>query len=210
MSLSLVVANRPWLSRITHWAGEVLLVFVGAYAAFWLTSYQDRQRDAQRHDQIVAALEDETAEAVASARDVEAREKAIVAKFESALAAGEMPPLRPFSFVSDYSATDVATLLQSGGYQLLEVKTLIALRNVESSLRSGLSAIAHFQKLSDELIVPNLDQDASFFYDPTTKKLRKRFADYPKGLKMTEDFFKQYGDAESELLKQLKAERRAR
>ena len=39
-------------------------------------------------------------------------------------------------------------------------------------------------KISDELIVPNLDQDISFFYDPTTTKLRKRFEFFniiPKG-----------------------------
>ena len=42
--------------------------------------------------------------------------------------------------------------------------------------------MAWYQKLSDELIVPNLDQDISFFYDPATKKLRKRFEIYPETL----------------------------
>ena len=48
--------------------------------------------------------------------------------------------------------------------------------------------MAWYQKLSDELIVPNLDQDISFFYDPATKKLRKRFEIYPDALDATVKF----------------------
>ena len=48
--------------------------------------------------------------------------------------------------------------------------------------------MARYQKLSDELIVPNLDQDISFFYDPATKKLRKRFEIYPQALDETVKF----------------------
>ncbi len=73
-------------------------------------------------------------------------------------------------------------MLQSGGVQLLDVQTLMAVRNDESVIRWGLNRMAWYQKLSDELIVPNVDQDISFFYDPTTKKLRKRFEIYPDAL----------------------------
>ena len=90
-----------------------------------------------------------------------------------------MPPLHPFVFTTDYSPGDFATMLQSGGVQLLDVQTLMAVRELESVIRWGLSDMARYQKLSDELIVPNLDQDISFFYDPATKKLRKRFEIYP-------------------------------
>jgi len=67
------------------------------------------------------------------------------------------------SFTTDYSPGDVATLLQSGGVELLDVKTLMALRQMESVIRWGLSDMQRYQKLSDELIMPNLDQDISSF-----------------------------------------------
>lgn len=162
--------RKSLLPRLGHWAAQVLLVFVGAYAAFWLNNYQEHQQEAGRRDQILAALEHEVTEGLESARTEGARERQTVADFRRALDAGEMPPTRPFSFTTDYSATDAATLLQSGGYQLLDAKTLIALRKTESTLRGGLSRIMHYEKLSDELIVPNLDQDISFFYDPSTMK----------------------------------------
>ncbi len=93
--------------------------------------------------------------------------------------------MHPFVFTTDYSPGDFATLLQSGGIQLLDLQTLTALRNDESVIRWELSRMARYQKLSDELNVPNLDQDISFFYDPATKKLRKRFETYPEALQAT-------------------------
>jgi len=132
------------------------------------------------------------------------------AEFRRALAAGEMPPLRPFSFTTDYSASDMSSVLQSGGYEVLDIKTLTALRDLESTVRWGLDRMTHYQKLSDELIWPNLDQDISFFYDPATKKLRQRFSQYPEMLEDTAKFFHDLEKAKHELLTQLQAERHER
>jgi hypothetical protein len=98
-------------------------------------------------------------------------------------------------------------MLQSGGVQLLDVQTLTALRNDESVIRWGLARMARYQKLSDELIVPNLDQDTSFFYDPATKKLRKQFEIYPKALEETVKLANDLERTHTELLKQIQAER---
>jgi hypothetical protein len=119
-----------------------------------------------------------------------------------------MPPLRPITFSSDYSATDATTLLQAGGLELLDVKTILALRGTESALRGGLSRFAHLEKLSDQLIVPNLDEDISFFYAPATKQLRKRFEKYPDALQSEADFFHDLTRSETELLTQIQAERK--
>ena len=113
----------------------------------------------------------------------------------------------PFVFITDYSPGDFATLLQSGGTELLDLETRTALRNDESVIRWGLSRLQRYQKLSDELIVPNLDQDISFFYDPATKKLRKRFEIYPEALQATVEFARDLERTHTNLLKQIQAER---
>ena len=118
-----------------------------------------------------------------------------------------MPPVRPFVFITDYSPSDLATMLQSGGVQLFDVQTLKALRSDESVIRWGLARMARYQKLSDDLIVPNLDQDISFFYDPATKKLRKRFEIYPEALQATVKFANELERTHTELLKRIQAER---
>ncbi|HEV2965816.1 MAG TPA: hypothetical protein VGW97_02805 [Chthoniobacterales bacterium] len=206
--MSETTEKRSRLSQLGRWLAELILVFVGVYAAFWLNSYQQHQQDAKRRDQILASLEQEFRTGIESGKIAAAKEERQAAEFRRALDAGEMPPLRAFVFTTDYSPGDVATLLQSGGVELLDVKTLMALRQMESVIRWGLSDMQRYQKLSDELIVPNLDQDISFFYDPATKKLRKHFEIYPQALEATVKFAHDLDRAKTELLEQIQAERR--
>src|SRR5262249_12728435 len=199
--------KRSLLSRVWRWTAELLLVFVGVYAAFWLSNYQQRRQDAERRDRILASIERTLREGIESNEISRAKQQREAAEFRRALDAREMPPLRPFVFTTDYSPGDFAALLQSGGIQLLDLETLTALRNDETIIRWGLSRMARYTKLSDELIVPNLDQDISFFYDPATRKLRKRFEMYPEALDETVKFANELERTHTALFKQIQAER---
>ncbi|MGH7984416.1 MAG: hypothetical protein ACREFF_14920 [Candidatus Udaeobacter sp.] len=205
--MSQTTEKRSGFSRFGRWVAELVLVFVGVYAAFWLNNYQQHGQDAERRDQILASLEQEFLRGIESGKIIGAKQERQAAEFRRALDTGEMPPLRPFVFTTDYSPGDIATLLQSGGVELLDVKTLMALRELESVIRWGLSDMQRYQKLSDELIVPNLDQDISFFYDPTSKKLRKRFEIYPQALEATVKFAHDLERTKTDLVKQIQAER---
>lgn len=205
--MSETTKKRSPLSRIGRWTAELVLVFVGVYAAFWLNNYQQHREDAGRRDQILAALEQQLREGIESGKTNRAKEEQEAAEFRRTLDRGEMPPLKPFVFTTDYSPTDWATMLQSGGIQLLDVPTVMAVRNDESVIRWGLSRMAWYQKLSDELIVPNLDQDISFFYDPGTKKPRKRFEIYPDALDVRVKFATELERTHTKLLERIQAER---
>ena len=209
MSTATADRKAPFLSRAGRWVAELILVFVGVSAAFWLSNYQQRQQDAERRDRILAFIEQTLGEGIESSKINRAKEQEPeAAEFRRALDAGEMPLLRPFVFITDYSPSDLATMLQSGGVQLLDLQTLRALRNDEAVIRWGLARMARYQKLSDELIVPNLDQDISFFYDPAARKLRKRFEIYPQALEARVKFANELEQTHTELLKQIQAERR--
>jgi hypothetical protein len=195
---------------IGRWAAELVLVFVGAYAAFWLNGYQERQRDAERRDAILASLEQDTQQAIGEAHNYAAQLEPQATAFRKKVESGEMPTIGPFVFITDYSPTDTATLLQSGGAQLLSAKTQRTLRKVESTLRSRLARMARYEKLSDELIVPNADQGREFFYDPATRKLRKRFEWCPKSLEDAAQLFRDLEKSETELLTEIQAERQER
>jgi hypothetical protein len=199
--------KRSFVSHVGRWMAELVLVFVGVYAAFWLNSFQQHQQDAKRRDQILASLEETLREGIESGKVNGAEEEQRATEFQRALDTGQMPPLHPFVFTTDYTPTDLATLLQAGGIELLDVKTLTALREDESAIRWGLSRMAHYQKLSDELIVPNLEKDSSFFYDPATKRLRKRFEMYPEALQATVKFAHDLERTHTALLKQIQSER---
>src|SRR6266404_125689 len=205
--MSQTTEKRSLLARFGRWVAELILVFVGVYAAFWLNNYQEHRQDAERRDQILASFEQQLRKGIESGKINRAKQEQEATEFHRALNAGEMPPLRSFVFTTDYSPIDWATMLQSGGVQLLDVQTLMAVRNDESVIRWGLSRMAWYQKLSDELIVPNLDQDTSFFYDPVTKKLRKRFEIYAEALQATVKFAQDLERTHTELLKRIQAER---
>lgn len=197
----------PRLKHLGHWLAELLLVFVGVYAAFWLNDYQHHIQDMQRRDQILAALEQRLQQSIASGKAAGAEEDSTAATFEHALDTGRMPALHPFVFNSDYDPSDIATLLRSGGIQLLDVRTLTALRQVESVIRWGLNDMAHYERLSDELIVPNLGRPRSFFYDVATKRLRPRFEIYPQALEATAKFAHDLEQAQTQLLRRIEIER---
>jgi hypothetical protein len=206
--MSQTTEKRSSLARVGRWVAELVLVFVGVYAAFWLNNYQQHRQDAERRDRMLAYIEQTLSEGIESSKANRAKEQEPeAAEFRRALDAGEMPPVRPFVFITDYTPSDLATMLQAGGAQLFDVQTLKALRDDESVIRWGLARMARYQKLSDELIVPNLDQDISFFYDPATKKLRKRFEIYPQALDETVKFANELERTHTELLKRIQAER---
>src|ERR1043165_2247292 len=205
--MSAATEKHSRFSRAGRWVAELLLGFIGVYAAFWLNNYQQHQQDAERRDQILASLEQLLRDGIESNKAAGAKEERQTTDFRRARDAGAMPRLRPYVFITDYNPCDISALLQSGGVQLLNVKTLMAVRGLESVIRWGLSALARYQKLSDELIVPHLAQDIFFFYDPATKKLRKRFEIYPEALEATVQFSHDLQRTEAELLKQIQAER---
>jgi len=206
--MSQTTEKRSRFAHLGDWVAELILVFVGVSAAFWLSNYQQHRQDAERRDQILAFIEQTLSEGIESSKVNRAKEQEPEAtEFRRALDAGEMPPLRPFVFITDYSPSDLATMLQSGGVQLLAVQTLRALRSDESVIRWGLQRMARYQKLSDHLIVPNLNQNISFFYDPATKKLRKQFEIYPQALEERVNFAHELERTHSELLKEIQAER---
>src|SRR6266404_6331861 len=136
--------KASYLWRLGRWMAELVLVFVGVYAAFWLNNYQQHREQIQRRDQILAYLEQRLQDGIDSAKTDGANEERQVAEFQRALATGEMPPLRPFAF----------------------------------------------------------------FSDPATKKLRKRFEKYPEGLNATVKLFHDMEKTQTDLLKQVQAERK--
>ena len=208
--MGIKTSSITFWARLGRWAAELVLVFIGVYAAFWLNNFQQHQHDAERRDRILASIERTLQEGIKSGKISRGQEEEEAAKFQRALDGGEMPSLHTFVFTTDYNPGDFATLLQSGGIELLDLETLTALRNDESVIRWGLSRLQRYQKLSDELIVPNLDQDTSFFYDPATKRLRKRFEIYPEALQATVKFARDLERTHTELLKQIQAERQHR
>ena len=82
----MVVINqkRSLLSRVGRWTAELLLVFVGVYAAFWLNNYQQHRQDAERRDRILASLEEQLRKGIESGKINRAKQEQKAAEFRRA------------------------------------------------------------------------------------------------------------------------------
>jgi uncharacterized protein YukE len=109
--MSETIEKGSRLSRLGRWIAELVLVFIGVYAAFWLNNYQQHRQDAERRDRILASIEQTLREGIESGKINRAKEEREAAEFRRALDGGEMPPLHPFVFITDYSPGDFATML---------------------------------------------------------------------------------------------------
>ncbi len=56
-------------SRLGRWAAELVLVFIGVYAAFWLNNFQQHQQEAERRDRILASIEQTLREGIEGAKN---------------------------------------------------------------------------------------------------------------------------------------------
>ena len=197
-----------WPRRVAAWLLELSTVFIGVYAAFFL-SYRASQRQAwQRREQLLTWVDQYYSGVLDNARSEAPKLRKVPEDFRSRAAAGEMPAVSPSHWRSDYDASDSLSVLQSGGYDLLAVETVRDLRDVEGTLRPLVAAIARTQRLSDTLILPNLGGGPAVFYDPSTRQLRESYAWYVEAFDDEAEFFEELQPKIAKLLEQVRAERR--
>jgi hypothetical protein len=216
-SISQPVAAAPpviWVpgehgdAPLTGWAVarrrgmELLIVFVGVYAAFLLNRYDTYRRDEGRRRQILEALEREISDNVHSFEGDIASVEPDLSAFDQALAAGKMPRLGIVMTNPSYDASDDATLLAAGGLELLDVPSIELLRKINEMQRALVATIHNAFELSlAELTNRNPDD----FYDLETKKLKERYQWVPYIEHNEIDQAKALVAAEKQLLAHLRA-----
>jgi hypothetical protein len=195
-----------WTTVVFDRLVELVIVFVGVYAAFALSAHQTHEQERQRRAQILTYLEKgATAGAARLKQTVEGYDRRMN-DFLAQLAAGQMPDITPISWASSYNPNETAWILQSGGLELLDIDTIARLKELDAADSLGLATMTHYQQLSDQLIVPHLGEGRDFFYDPATKQLRRQYAQYPEILKEGSRVLHEMSEKTDALATQLRAE----
>ena len=177
--------SKHWLRRIAEWVVDLVIVFVGVYAAFVLNAYESR-REQSEQTLIEEALTD----------------------FNRRLNKGEMPELVYININSSYDSTFSLSFFQAGAGELLEVATLRQVRAVDKDSKLAAEDIKHFQELSASVLVPQLNHDRTFFYDPSSRRLLPQYAWYPTAFQDMVDYCNKIRPEIDELRKQIDRERR--
>ena len=201
-------SKNHWIAMITNRLTELVIVFIGVYAAFMLNAHQNNMQGRLERERVIAYLEKRTTSSLQGLKTTAARYDKEVDGFLTELTAGKMPRVTPIIWSTDYNANDATWLLQAGGLTLLDINTLGCMKDVDSAAASGSGTMAHYQQLSDQLIAPHLGEGTEFFYDPTTKQLRTEYSGYPDILKEGSLVLHNLMDKTDQLEKQLEVERK--
>lgn len=179
------VAFRSGRRRTRHLgrlALELGVVFVGVYAAFALTEYGERRRDAERRQQLQAALVREIRDITSRTRRVAEELPPQLARFDSAVAAGARPPMEPWMEPVRVQTHMWEATLRSGGLDLFDVPTVYAISQFYNDLNAGFEQLSQLRELSETMLLPNLGRGADEFYEPGTGGLRPRYEWWRSGL----------------------------
>ena len=195
-----------FIAHLRRWLAEIIIVFLGVYAAFLLNRWQSQQQDRLAHRQILQSLAEETSRAITAGRREAGDSQRSFDALERQFQTGEMPELRLKGFATDYDPADDVILSETGAERLLDYKTLRALRRVSSLDRQGTMLMRNRQELSFELIAPLLGAPKEAFYDPQTRQLKTKFDWYREDERRINQFMQDDLRAHEELLAQIQAE----
>jgi hypothetical protein len=198
--------RHRWRSIVADRLIELVIVFVGVYAAFVLNAYQVHEQERQRRAQILSYLEGGAIQGSVKLKTVTQEYDRLINEFISRLDKGEMPDISPIAWSSSYNPNESAWLLQAGGLELLDIQTIARMRELDAAAGTGLSTMAHYQQLSDQLIVPHLGEGRAAFYDLETKKLKPQYARYPEMLQEGSRVLHDIAEKTDALAAQLRAE----
>ena len=202
------ISSHRWMKYLIDRLVEVIIVFIGVYAAFVFNAHQIRKQDQQRRHQILIYLDKQATTSAEKLRQVTLSYDERMNAFLTQLARGEMPEISPISWATNYNANETNWILHGGGLELLDITTIAQLKEVDSAASTGLSTMAHYQQLSDQLIVPHLGEGRRFFYDPGTKQLRQEYALYPDILKQGSKVLHDLLEKTDQLVVQLRTEQK--
>jgi hypothetical protein len=175
---SLTESHRT-LSRI---ALEIVIGFIGVYAAFALNAYKERRDMIDRRHQIKRALIAEIRPIVQVAEKNIAGYERPLAAFDSSIKAGRPAPQPFFEAVALNDHVWEATK-QAGGLNLIDVPTFVALSQFYNMNSNMFAQYAQLREFSIAEILPRQAGGPRAFLEPGTTNERASFAIYRRALR---------------------------
>ena len=176
--------ERPWQARAIPLAGrlllELLVVFIGVYAASMFAQRQARQAEEEHGRALRRALAAELEFIHEQGRQISFEQ---IDAYAAAIAGGGCPPLQPFTSRIPFTPDVWEAALASGGIRLIEPALVIDLSNFYGGMRAFMAELDDQRANTREVLLPNLDQPLSEFYDDSGT-LRPKYEWYLEHLRL--------------------------
>ena len=164
---------------------ELVFVFLGLYGAFLLERMHDNDMDLLRKKQILQALVDEfdnyEDELTSASHGLD---EGYGIPFFTAYSSGEKPfpaPI-PFGGMGSVNTGIWEAMLQSGGIEVLEVGMIQKVQGFFKKLQDLLDLYSRFERLTENLILPMMDESVEYFYESNGTELRNKYKWYVNSL----------------------------
>jgi hypothetical protein len=161
---------------------ELAVIFLGVYGAFVLSEYDGRKEESARRSQLQSALVREIEDITSNTRRVAEFLPKQLAQFDSAVAAGGQPPLEPWIEPVRLQTHMWDATLQSGALDLFDVATVYDISQFYNELNAGFEQLNQLRQLSEAVLIPNLSEPVTEFYEPETHQLRRKYRWHRDGL----------------------------
>jgi hypothetical protein len=161
---------------------ELVIVFVGVYAAFVLDDHRDQRRIERKRRQVYAALLQEFRSHAASLDTVVLVLDTMATGFADDHEAGSMPRPGPIHLLLGIRSGLWEATLEAGGLDVIDVDLMYRINTYYSLAEFIAREMERLTDLSDRFVLPNADGGLETFYDIETQKLRKSYRWYLDGL----------------------------
>jgi hypothetical protein len=176
---------KRFAARFGWLMAELVFVFLGMYGAFLLERMHDDDMDLLRKRQILQALVDEFEDYETELGSASSSlDEAYGVPFFSAYGEGDRPfptPI-PYGGMGSVNTGIWEAMLQSGGIEVLEVEVIQQVQVFFKKLQDLLDLYSRFERLTEQMILPEMDQDVNFFYEKEGSELRDKYKWYVNSL----------------------------
>ena len=161
---------------------ELLVVFIGVYAAFIFDNYRTNKQSEYRKQQIYTALKEEFTFSSEGMKQAAPLLDSIVTKIKNEYEEGKMSKPSRFHFVIGIRTDIWEAVLKSGALELIDVKLVFQLSNYYSFIRFAAEECKNFDRLIQQYIIPNTGKNIEEFYIIKTKKIKGKYSWYLESL----------------------------
>ena len=155
------------------------------YGAFLLERMHDDDMDLLRKRQILQALVDEFEDYETELGSASSSlDEAYGVPFFTAYGGGDRPfptPI-PYGGMASVNTGIWEAMLQSGGIEVLEVDVIQQVQVFFKKLQDLLDLYSRFERLTEQMILPEMDQEVNFFYQADGPELRDKYKWYVNSL----------------------------
>ena len=158
---------------------ELVIVFIGVFAAFLLNDFQNQQAEDQRKKEIYLALFEDLNRFYEAGQEVNKEGFVIMLKIQrlqldSMVLSRNIPPV--MHFYADYWNIEIIhSLISSGAINDLDIRVVKVISRFHSTHQNFKANIQYFNDFYQNEVTARYSEDMNAFYQPGSNQLKPKY-----------------------------------